>query len=323
MKKSMLQRIIFGAFAIALLVGIFWVDWKLGKLRSGEYMPTIGRYSGLGLAIFFLPFLLLGFLEFAKMANSLGIKLLRFTGLFGTALLAFQPLIRHYFNNYAQFSSVRAQLGDIFGNLHFLVGAILALAFLEQMFRYRLADALRRVSCTMCGVLYLGICGGLMLNIRLAGKTPSSGLAYLVAFVVIVKITDIAAYFTGSFLGKHKLIPWLSPGKSWEGLIGGLAVATICGVAYWRIGLGWDNFAFPPCAPPTWWVGALFGLTLGIVGQFADLCESLLKRSAEVKDSGAVLPQFGGILDMIDSPLIAAPLGYLWIVVFSEYSGNF
>lgn len=315
----MIQRICFGAIAIAVLIVMFWADWKLGKLDLGDPMVS-RRYSGMAIAILFLPFLIMGYLEFAKMANSLGIKVLRGAGLFGTVLLAFQPLILNYLGSFLEPLQFRYMAMDALGNVHFLLSGILAIAFLEQMVKYRLADGLRQIACTMLGVMYLGICGGLLLNMRMMGSTATAGLAYLVAFVIVVKITDIGAYFTGSFFGKHKLIPWLSPGKSWEGLIGGLLIAAGAGVIYWRMGVGWEGFNFPPCAPQTWWLGALFGLSLGMIGQFADLCESLLKRSANIKDSGALLPQFGGILDMIDSPLIAAPLGYLWMIIFNDQS---
>ena len=100
----------------------------------------------------------------------------------------------------------------------------------------------------------------------------------LVMILLVVKATDIGGFFGGRALGKHKLIFWLSPGKTWEGLI--------------------------------------FGGVLGGIGQAGDLLESLMKRDAEVKDSGALVPGFGGILDIIDSPLLAAPFAYLMFSLF-------
>ncbi|MCP4379805.1 MAG: phosphatidate cytidylyltransferase, partial [bacterium] len=111
---------------------------------------------------------------------------------------------------------------------------------------------------------------------------------------------DIGAYFTGSAIGKHKLIPWLSPGKSWEGLIGGLVTAA--GVSILITHLAGLEIAI--------WQSAIFGVVIGLAGQFGDLCESLLKRSAKLKDSSKMVPEFGGILDIIDSPLLAAPVAY-------------
>ena len=123
---------------------------------------------------------------------------------------------------------------------------------------------------------------------------------HVVTILLCVKATDIGAYFTGKTLGRHKLIRWLSPGKTWEGLAGGLAVASLVGLA---------------CAPAlgelSWWQGLIFGGVVGFVGQCGDLLESLMKRDADVKDSGSFIPGFGGVLDVIDSPLVAAPVAYL------------
>ena len=118
--------------------------------------------------------------------------------------------------------------------------------------------------------------------------------------LLCVKFTDIGAFFTGKSIGRHKLIGWLSPGKTWEGLAGGLVVAAAVGAicAPWLPELDWIK-------------GALFGAILGLVGQGGDLLESLMKRDADVKDSGGSIPGFGGVLDVIDSPLMAAPVAYL------------
>lgn len=127
--------------------------------------------------------------------------------------------------------------------------------------------------------------------------------------LLVVKFTDIGAYFGGRSLGKRKLIPWLSPGKTWEGLACGLATAAIVGLIcalVWRHALStlkWDK-------------ALLFGVIIGGVGQLGDLLESLFKRDAEVKDSGNFIPGFGGLLDVIDSPLLAAPAAYLLFSLF-------
>ena len=122
----------------------------------------------------------------------------------------------------------------------------------------------------------------------------------IVMILLVVKFTDIGAYFGGRAFGKHKLIPWLSPGKTWEGLFFGLLTAGLVGAicARWTLELLWHR-------------GLIFGIIIGGVGQLGDLLESLMKRDAEVKDSGQLIPGFGGILDVIDSPLLAAPVAYL------------
>jgi len=175
-----------------------------------------------------------------------------------------------------------------------LLAALLWMIFLEQMIARRTADAIRTIACTVLTVLYLGIGGAMILQIRVA---ESNGLLKLVMFLAVVKSTDIGAYFTGSAIGRRKLIPWLSPGKSWEGLIGGLVTAAGVSILIAHFtGIGISV-----------WQAGLFGVVIGLAGQFGDLCESLFKRSARLKDSSSMVPEFGGILDIIDSPLIAAP----------------
>ncbi len=129
----------------------------------------------------------------------------------------------------------------------------------------------------------------------------------LVMFPVLVTwATDTGAYTFGRMLGRHKLIPSVSPSKTIEGATGGLIVAVLGAWAY-------SQFLLKPFAQlglsPTGIL--LFGLAIGIVGQVGDLAESLLKRDAGVKDSSRLLPGHGGILDRFDSLLFALPVAYL------------
>jgi phosphatidate cytidylyltransferase len=127
------------------------------------------------------------------------------------------------------------------------------------------------------------------------------GTWVLLGVIGVIKACDIGAYFTGRAIGERKLIPWLSPGKTWEGLVGGLVwAAAVAGVlSIWVPWVGWG-------------AAALLGAALGLAGQAGDLLESALKRTAEVKDSGKV-PGFGGVLDLLDSPLVGAPAA-LWLL---------
>jgi phosphatidate cytidylyltransferase len=190
------------------------------------------------------------------------------------------------------------------GTLLLGLGLIVMLVFAEQMIRRQTTDALKRLGATFLTIAYLGLGGALVLAIRMQYNVP-----VLVLFLVAVKFTDIGAYFTGSAIGRHKLIPWLSPGKSWEGLAGGLIVgAGASTLAAWALEVSLSRWPLPL------WTAAVFGAAVGLAGQFADLCESLLKRSTGVKDSGAVLPEYGGILDILDSPLLSAPVAYLLLM---------
>ena len=154
---------------------------------------------------------------------------------------------------------------------------------------------IRDRSGTALAIGYLGVGGAMIVAVR------GYGMGALVLFLAAVKAADSGAYFVGSAIGKHKVIPWLSPGKSWEGLAGGIAASIgITALAAWGAGI---SLAL--------WQIAVFGASMAVIGQFGDLCESLMKRAANVKDSGALMPGFGGLLDLLDSPLIAAAPAYV------------
>ena len=152
------------------------------------------------------------------------------------------------------------------------------------------------------GFLFLGLPAGAWLGLRVL-ESP----AVLAAAVLTVKSCDIGAYFTGRLVGRHKWIPWLSPGKTWEGLAGGLVVSA--GVA-WATAGGLGVAAGRPTA-----VILLAGAVLGLAGQLGDLFASAMKRDAGVKDFATTIPGFGGVLDVTDSLLMTGPLVFalfLW-----------
>jgi phosphatidate cytidylyltransferase len=176
-------------------------------------------------------------------------------------------------------------------------------------------DAILHMAGTVLATLYLGGLGWFLMALRVKeGQNVIGTTAIILMILLVVKATDIGAYFGGRLFGRHKLIVWLSPGKTWEGLICGLALAAAVGTVFAML-MG----PVDPSAPATglvWWKGLLFGIVIGGVGQLGDLLESLMKRDAEVKDSGSLVPGFGGVLDIIDSPLLAAPFAYLLFSLF-------
>ena len=159
--------------------------------------------------------------------------------------------------------------------------------------------------------VYLGLMFGALLAIR---REHSAWV--LLWVLVVTKSCDIGAYFTGRAIGKHKLIPWLSPGKTWEGLMGGLALSTL--VSY----LGLLLLERGGITVPPLWACLVPGVLFGVVGQAGDLMESVFKRDAAVKDSGATVPGMGGVLDVLDSVLLVGPLAYWWLWIL-EAKGYF
>jgi phosphatidate cytidylyltransferase len=129
------------------------------------------------------------------------------------------------------------------------------------------------------------------------------GAWIMLCVAVCVWSTDTFAFFTGMAIGKHKLAPKLSPGKTFEGFVGGLAGAIFAGAAFGHwIGLAWAN-------------GAVIGAIAGLIGPLGDLFESGLKRELGIKDFGNLMPGHGGILDRFDSLMFVAPVAYLYLVV--------
>jgi phosphatidate cytidylyltransferase len=167
---------------------------------------------------------------------------------------------------------------------------------------------------TVLAMLYLGGLAWFLIALRVKHSADrlhgfQGSTQAVVMILLVVKFTDIGAYFGGRAFGRHKLIFWLSPGKTWEGLFCGLATAALVGLAcslIWPVAL----------STLTWPKALLFGILIGGVGQAGDLLESLMKRDAQVKDSGSLIPGFGGLLDVIDSPLLAAPAAYLLFSLF-------
>jgi phosphatidate cytidylyltransferase len=125
--------------------------------------------------------------------------------------------------------------------------------------------------------------------------------------IFVPKSCDIGAYFTGRAIGRHKMTPTLSPKKTWEGAAGGLVTAVLA-----ALGINAIN-------PLLTWPSAIgFGIVVGITGMVGDLMESLIKRDCEKKDASDLVPGFGGVLDVVDAILFAAPVSYAWIMFLHD-----
>jgi phosphatidate cytidylyltransferase len=178
-------------------------------------------------------------------------------------------------------------------------------------------------AATMLSVAYLGLAPGFLLAMR----RWHSAWAVL-AILLITKMGDTGAYFTGRAIGKHKLIPWVSPGKTWEGLAGAVIWSTLFAVGFawlsqntsltevFRVAEG-ETTPHAVARPYHMGVMALGGVLLALVGHAGDLTMSLFKRDAGIKDSGTLIPGMGGVLDVLDSPLLAAPVAY-WMLAWAS-----
>jgi len=178
-------------------------------------------------------------------------------------------------------------------------------AFVVEMAFYRQpGDHTARVASTALGFIYLGVLPGLFLKIR--WLDPNFSKEMLVLAIFVPKCGDIGAYFAGRFLGRVPFSPWLSPKKTWEGFLGGLALSIVVAVGVHEV---------RPIFVSGVLEAILFGLVVGLFGVFGDLAESLIKRDGQTKDASHSIPGFGGLLDVIDSILFAGPVAYLWFML--------
>lgn len=155
---------------------------------------------------------------------------------------------------------------------------------------------------------YVGVLGSFLLQSRWLGTNSREGLVAFLLIALVPKVCDIGAYFTGRMMGRHKMVPILSPGKTWEGAAGGLVLALLLAILAAKMG---EYFV----GRPMFHFGQLVavGLLLAVLGQLGDLMESLIKRESRQKDASSRVPGFGGVLDVVDSILFSAPVGY-WLL---------
>ncbi|MHC4571181.1 MAG: phosphatidate cytidylyltransferase [Planctomycetota bacterium] len=186
--------------------------------------------------------------------------------------------------------------------LLFLSAFSLLALFLYQYICYGTSAVLANCGANYFSIIYLGLLSAFCVAIRIDfGPWP------LLMFVFVVKSADIGAYTTGSLFGKHKFSPKISPGKTWEGMAGAVLIAMIVAILF-----------AVSCGIMVWWFALIFGFCFAFIGQLGDLAESMIKRDAEQKDAANKVPGFGGILDVVDSPLVAVPFAYLFFMCNSQ-----
>lgn len=184
---------------------------------------------------------------------------------------------------------------------------VVLLAFLAEMATFRpdapSGSVVARLAVLVWITAYLGLLPSFLAQLRWLA-TPGAEAA-LALTIFVPKCCDIGAYFTGRLLGLHPMAPVLSPKKTWEGMAGGLILSTGVSVAINRL------LSVPALRGDLSAVG--FGLAVGGIGALGDLAESLVKRDCRRKDASQVVPGFGGVLDVVDAIVFAAPVAYYWL----------
>ncbi len=198
-----------------------------------------------------------------------------------------------------------------------LVGVVagLYLTLACELFRFRSGtDARPRVAAAVAAMTIVGVPVSVMIHLR-AIFDDAWGMLALCSLLIPVKLGDIGAYTAGRLIGRHKMAPAVSPGKTWEGLVGGLMASVLGSYATFNWlapAMNLEALPLDTTAMPRW---VAFGCLVGLGGVMGDLAESLLKRSAGAKDSSRWMPGFGGVLDLLDSLLGGGAVCYaLWVV---------
>lgn len=198
------------------------------------------------------------------------------------------------------------------------VGFCMAALMLEGV-RYREpGKALLAIAGHVTVFFYVGLLGGFVVLLRWfdLGYSRATGAFLLTTFVFTAKFADIGAYFVGRQFGRNKLAPRLSPNKTIEGSLGGLAASVLFALAAWLVGRA--TSAVPPFPLPA---VLLFGLVISAAAQVGDLMESLIKRDCQQKDASDSIPGFGGVLDVVDSVFFSAPVAYFLLSAWKTLEG--
>ena len=276
------NRLLFGILMTVAFIAIVafdgWMDGSL-TLSKDDDNQIQGTIFCILIALLAIP----AQLELSKLAAAKNLKIFAPVTITGSILLATHKYI-------LQIIDIQAETYVLY-----LLTLILLIIFIYQYLYYGTSGVLANCGINCFSILYLGLLSGFCIAIRI-----DFGLWPLLMFVFVIKSADIGAYSIGTLFGKHKFSPKISPGKSWEGMAGAIGAAVIVAIGF-----------AGSCDIMSLWTAIAFGFCFAFIGQLGDLAESMIKRDAGQKDSANKIPGFGGILDIIDSPLIAAPFGYL------------
>ena len=266
----------------------------LGALFSGYRL--VSDYVFLLIMAFLAVF---GLVEFYGLVEKRGLACYKEWGVPGGLLLMLGTFLN--VTGLVGTSGSPARVNDF--ETSFLILFVLGLC-LRQFFSRRAASGLVAISTTLFGLMYVPC----LLNfIQKINFFPGvDGHYFLLYFILITKFSDTGAYSVGSLIGKHKMIPRISPGKTWEGFAGAILFSTLASLLF-------VYFLGSRMAGMNWRHAIILGIVLSVSAVVGDLIESIFKREAGVKDSGNLFPGIGGILDLLDSLLFNAPIMYLYL----------
>lgn len=252
------------------------------------------------LSLFFIAiFGLAGQWEFYRAQEEKGHKVFKQSGLFCGALLFANTWYFLIFRpDHAGFVHFGEELVLVFS----LLGAFIRLVVRQENH----AAPITTAALTLLGLLYVPFLFNFVALLAFSPGHPEENRFLLIYLLAVTKFSDVGAYVVGSLIGKHKMIPRISPGKTWEGFAGAILTSLVFSIILtWAMGGRLEVLSFTD--------SIVLGLLLPLISVVGDLAESVVKRDASIKDSGHTIPGIGGALDLIDSILFTAPVLYFYL----------
>jgi phosphatidate cytidylyltransferase len=288
------------------LLGAAVILIPLLALIYADYAYNFG-YPGLWLLLPTIVAIVLATEEVLALLNSDQLKPSAWTVYTGVLLLTLSACAPLFYSFTGGEYPPDCPLGRL--GLTFSVFALcIPLAFAGEMLRYQKpGGVIINVALALFVMAYLGVNYSFLIWLRF-WESNQVGMAAVVSVIWIVKFSDTGAYAFGKTLGRTKMTPLLSPNKTIEGALGGIFIACVAAVVYFQYLVPWVTGASPI---GTWRGWLVYAVLVTIAGMVGDLAESLLKRDMEQKDSSSWLRGLGGVLDLMDSVLLAAPVAYL------------
>ncbi|MDR0327216.1 MAG: phosphatidate cytidylyltransferase [Planctomycetaceae bacterium] len=307
------RRLYFGALIIASVICLAWLDFCIYHYGDRIAKKIIWLPRGIILLPAYLGCLVLMTREVLRLLNAAGLKPLASSVYGGTLFIAISCWVA---NVIQQFNLEVLEIPTSKGGWQWAATAsftaLLAvacgviLAFAAEMRRYSHPGG---VMINLAGAVftfaYLGLLSCFMIQLHMA-----YGIGAILSLVIVTKMCDTGAYTFGKLFGKYRITPKLSPGKTLEGVFGGILFA--CAGSWFWFDVVLFYYFNQTRTPVFGWVS--FGLAVALTGMVGDLAGSLIKRDSQMKDSGHSVPGFGGVLDIFDSLLMAAPVAYVFWV---------
>jgi phosphatidate cytidylyltransferase len=237
--------------------------------------------------------------EFYRAQEEKGLKVFKASGLFCGSLIFVNSW---YFLIHRPHDAHFVHFGEELVLVFALLGALIRLVVVPEEHKTPIVTA----ALTLLGLMYVPFLFNFVALLGFMEGSPEQNRFLLVYLLAVTKFSDVGAYVVGSLVGKHKMIPRISPGKTWEGFVGALLTSLF-------ISIGLTKLMGGRVPAISFADSVILGLLIPLVSVVGDLAESVVKRDASIKDSGRTIPGIGGALDLIDSILFSAPVLYFYL----------